>query len=150
MARKKHRPAAPKDQGLGPPGANPLFFGVLLAVVIGVVVAAFAGDAEWFHSNVLYRMGVGALATGIAYAVVTALWLGWHRRVFKKLTALGAGVEMPDQQTAEEVDARDSEIAEFMNTTTAAIDEMGEHILPFRSSRSLFLHPSFGAAGDLE
>jgi hypothetical protein len=129
MARKKQPPpATPKNQGLGPPGANPLFFGVLLAVGVGVVVALSAGDAEWFRSNALYRMGVGALATGIAYVVVAALWLGWHRRVFKKLGALGAAIEMPDQETAQEVDARDSEVADFMDTTTAAINELGKHV----------------------
>src|SRR3954451_8048248 len=89
--RNRRRPPA-----LGPPGLNPLFWGVVLSLACGGVAGALAGDATILHSNLLFRLVVGGAVTAVAYAVVVVLWLAWHRRTLKRFGAAGANAEAPD------------------------------------------------------
>lgn len=118
-----------RPPGLGPPGPNPLFFGVLLSLLLGTLVGAFAGEGNRVAgSDLLYHLSVGGVAAAAFYAVVVVLWLAWHRRALKKLNlGLGSG-ETPGQDTAGEVTARDEEIKEFMETTTAAIEDLNSRL----------------------
>ena len=114
-----------RPPGLGPPGPNPLFFGVIAALVLGIVAGLIAGgEHEVVQSNAVYRLVVGAIVFVVFYGVVAALWLAWHRRTFKKVSVAGAGAEAPSQETAGEVSKRDEEIKDFMETTTEAIEEL--------------------------
>jgi predicted ABC-type sugar transport system permease subunit len=75
--------------GLGRPGPNPLFFGVLVAVGLGGAAAAVASDKTTVvHSNLVFRLIVGGIMAAVAYGVVAALWFAWHRRTFAKLGSL--------------------------------------------------------------
>jgi hypothetical protein len=65
-------------QGLGDPGPNPLFFAVLAGIALAVAAALAAGDdapAAALHSNLVFRIQVGAIAALAAYAIAAALWL---------------------------------------------------------------------------
>jgi hypothetical protein len=113
---------------MGRPGPNPLFFGVLSAVVLGVVAAVLAsGERTIAHSNLIFRLAVGGIAAAVAYGVVAALWFAWHRRTFKGLRIAGSGADAPEQ-IEHETAARDDDIAAFMAATTAAIEDLNARI----------------------
>jgi hypothetical protein len=117
-----------KPQGLGPPGPNPLFFGVTGAIGAGLLAAVTSsGTKTLIGSNLVSRLAVGLIVFGVAYAVVAALWFAWHRRTFKGVHGPGFGADAPDQIDAE-TNARDEKIAAFMETTTAAIDELNARV----------------------
>ena len=121
----RHRPP-----GLGQPGPNPLFFAVVAAVVVAVIVGIAAGDDEIVGSNLVYRLVVGGIALAVLYGAIAMVWLAWHRRVLKRLSVAGTGGEAPDQETASEISARDEDIKEFMDTTTKAIEELDSRSRP--------------------
>jgi hypothetical protein len=117
-------------QGAAPsPGPNPLFFGVLVAVAVGVLVGSAAGDGRVLESHALFRIVVGGAAFVVAYLVVAALWLGWQRRLFKRVHVAAGGVDMSDDDAVRrEVTARDREISEFMGHTTKAMEELDRRV----------------------
>jgi hypothetical protein len=123
MASIRMTSVDPPDQG---PGPNPLFFGVLAAVVIGMAFGAVAGDGELLHSNLLFRFVVGGAVAAILYITAAAMWLAWHRRTFTKLRIASSGVDAPDVR--EEVRKRDLEVAEFMGATTQALEDVGRRL----------------------
>lgn len=135
-ARRKPR-ACEKSSGDADaePGFNPLFFGTAAALVLGVVIAASAGDATVLHSNLLFRAAVGGGVAAVLYAAVVALWLAYHHRTFKRLGVAGTSVEPGDAKTADEITERDLEVAEFMGTTTNAIDELRRRVEDLERSR---------------
>ncbi len=118
-----------RTTGLGAGGPNPLFFGVVFAVIVGLVGGILStGSKTLLSSNLVFRVVVGAILFLVAYGVVAALWFAWHRRTFKGLKAGGVGVEAPDQALDDETSARDTEVAEFMATTTKAIEELATRL----------------------
>lgn len=118
----------PKSSGLGPPGPNPLFFGVLLALIVGVAAAVEgSGTKSVLGSNLVFRIVVGGISFVVAYGIVAALWFAWHRRTFKGVNLAGVGAQAPEQLESETT-ARDDEIAEFMRATTAAIDDLNRRM----------------------
>ena len=117
------------------PGANPLFFGVLAALAVGGLAAVAAGDATVLHSNVIFRVAVGGAVAAVAYLAVVALWLAWHRKSFKKLGFWGGAVEADDAPIADDVRQRDLEVAEFMGTTTKALEELGRRVEQLEQNR---------------
>ncbi len=116
------------DPGLGRPGPNPLFFGVIAAIALGVVVAASTGDAKLLHSNLVFRVVVGGIVSAVAYGAVAAIWFAYHRRTFQSLNVAGSGAQAPDQGTAEDLRARDEELKEFMETATDALAELVDRV----------------------
>lgn len=115
--------------GLGPPGFNALFLGVVIALVAGLAAGDRAGGSTLLKSNLVFRTVVGGVAFGIVYCVVAALWFAWHRRTFQKLGAGTASAEAPANQATEtEVAARDEDITDFMDTTTGAIEELDRRL----------------------
>jgi hypothetical protein len=110
------------------PGPNPLFLGTAVALVVGVLAGALAGDGALVSSNLVHRLVVGAVTAAVVYVAVVALWLAYHRRTFKKVGVAGAHVETGDPATAAEIGERDLKVAEFMGTTTSAIDELRRRI----------------------
>jgi hypothetical protein len=127
---KVQRMAAKKPQLLetesnrGTAGPNPLFFGTALAVLVGLVVGSSAGHATLLQANLLFRVVVGGGVALVLYLGVVALWLAYHRRTFRKVGVGGTNVEPGDEAASEEIRSRDLEVAEFMGTTTNAIDEL--------------------------
>lgn len=114
--------AEPPESASRAPGLNPLFCGVGLAVILGIVAGSLAGDDDLLQSNLVFRAVCGGVVGSIGYGVVAALWLAWHRKTFAKLNVLGSGVEA--EQAELETTARDREIAEFMGATTKALEEV--------------------------
>jgi hypothetical protein len=110
------------------PGPNPLFFGILAAVAAGLILGAAAGDGRVLESNLLFRVVAGAAGFAVAYLVVAALWLGWQRRLFKRVHVATSGVDMPDDAVQREVTARDREVSEFMGATTKAVEELDRRV----------------------
>lgn len=110
------------------PGLNSLFVGVVACVAVGGLAAGFAGESELLHSNIVFRIVVGGVVAAICYAVVAALWLGWHRKLIAKLGIGVANLETGQAETEKEVTARDLEVAEFMGTTTNAIEELKRRV----------------------
>lgn len=116
------------SSGLGPSGPNPLFFGVLLALALGIVTGLEGGNRKTLlASNVVFRLAVGMVAFAVVYLVVAALWFAWHRRTFKGIRLAGSGADAPEQLESE-TNARDEEIAEFMQNTTAAIEDLNARL----------------------
>jgi hypothetical protein len=127
MATQK-RPLRLRPPGLGPPGPNPLFFGVVVALAIGVVAGVTSsGTKTLLGSDLVFRLAVGGIAFVLTYVVVAAVWFAWHRRTFKAIHLAGAGADAPEQIESE-TNARDDDIAEFMETTTAAIEELNARL----------------------
>lgn len=90
-------------QGLGQPGPNPLFFAMLVALCLGSLAGATAGDgapSAALRSNLVFRIEVGAVAALTAYWAAAALWLAWHRTLFRRMGVGTAGVESPEQNEA--------------------------------------------------
>lgn len=115
--------------GLGPPGPNPLFFGVLGGLVLGIVAGLLAGDGEpaaALRSNLVFRIEVGLVVALVAYVGAAALWLAWHRSLFQRLTLGGAGLETPDQK--DDVAERDAGIKLFMEETTDTLLKLSERV----------------------
>jgi hypothetical protein len=75
-------------------------------------------------SNLVFRFAVGAIVAVVLYAITVAIWLAWHRKTFRKVGFGGAAVEADPDATAGELSARDREVAEFMDATTHAIDQL--------------------------
>jgi hypothetical protein len=107
---------------------NPLFFGTAGALLVGIAVGAFAGEATLLHSNLLFRVVVGGAVAAVLYVAVVALWLAAQHRTFKKIGVAGANVEPGDEANAQEIGQRDREVAEFMGTTTKAIEELERRV----------------------
>ena len=59
---------------------------------------------------------------------------GWHQQPFKRLGVAGASAEVPDD-VREEVTQRDLEVAEFMGTTTKAMEELERRVLALEQER---------------
>lgn len=117
-----------RPSGLGPPGPNPLFFGVLGALAIGAVAGVTSSDTKTLLvSNLVFRLAVGGIAFAVTYGVVAAIWFAWHRRTFKGIRVAGSGADAPDQIESE-TNARDAEVAEFMETTAAAIEDLNARL----------------------
>ena len=116
----------PGRPGEGPVGPNPLFFGVLGAIALGVVAAVLAGDAKVLQSNLVYRLIVGGVTTTIAYGVVAILWFAWHRLTLERLGVAGANAQAPAQQA--EITARDQEVGEFLERTTEVVEDLDERL----------------------
>lgn len=112
----------------GEPGFNPLFVGVLLAVVLGVIAGLFAGDSTLLRSNLVFRFVVGGVVAAIAYAIIAALWLAWHRQLVKKLGIAGQNFEPGNPAKEAEVRNRDLEVAEFMGASTEATEELKRRV----------------------
>jgi hypothetical protein len=115
--------------GLGPPGPNPLFFGVLGGLVLGNLAGLWVGDGEpaaALHSNFVFRIEVGVIVALVAYVGAAALWLAWHRSLFQRLTLGGAGLETPEQK--DDLAARDARIELFMEETTDTLLRLSERV----------------------
>ena len=114
------------DDGATPePGFNPLFFGVVAAVLTGVGIGSGAGPSTILHSNLIFRFVVGGVAAAVLYAAVVAVWLAWHRKPFKKVSGpAGTSIEPGDVDAtqADQLRQRDREISEFMGTATKALE----------------------------
>jgi len=116
-------------QGLGPPGWNPLFVGVLVGLVLGLVAGLCAGTSKpgsALHSNAVFRVQVGFVVAFAAYAAAAALWLAWHKTLFQRFGFGNAGLEPPDKQQA--LAERDDKIDDFMSETTETVDEFRARI----------------------
>lgn len=117
-----------RPSGLGPSGPNPLFFGVLAALVAGAGAGATSSDSKaLLGSNLIFRFVVGGIVFVVIYGVVAAIWFAWHRRTFKGVRVAGSGADAPEQIESETT-ARDNDIAEFMEKTTAAIDDLNARL----------------------
>jgi hypothetical protein len=119
----------PAPQGLGPPGSNPLFWGVLLAVVLGLV-AALRVDPQTpkvaLESEFLFRLIVGLAVAFVAYWVAAALWLAWHRTLFRRIGLGNASMETPEQQQA--LTERDQKLSEFVETAPETLAGLAEQV----------------------
>jgi hypothetical protein len=112
-------------QGLGEPGANPLFFAVLTGIGLAVAAALGAGDqapSVALHSNMVFRVEVGLVVALATYFAIGALWLAWHRTLFHKIGFGNAGAESPEQK--ETVAERDAKLEDFMAETTETLDNL--------------------------
>lgn len=114
-----------ESQGLGPPGPNPLFFGILLGLALGLT-AGLAVEPEdpaaALESEFVFRLVVGLAVAMISYWAAAALWLGWHRRLFQRFGVGSATAEAPAQQ------ARDESIGAFVEETTEALDKLEQQV----------------------
>jgi hypothetical protein len=111
-------------EGLGKPGANPLFFGVLTGLLLGVIAGVAAGHASpaaALHSNIVFRVEVGVIVTAVSYWAAGALWLAWHRTLFQKF---GFGQATAEAPTQHDVAERDTKVEAFMEETTESITKL--------------------------
>jgi hypothetical protein len=125
-----HSPSGtPAPQGLGPPGRNPLFWGVLggmsLGVLAGVLVHGRAPAAA-LNSELVFRIEVGLIVALVTYWAVGALWLAWHQTLFRRLGFGTAGAEPPERQEA--VEQRDEKVEEFMEKTAETLENHTERL----------------------
>lgn len=91
-------PSQSQAPGLGEPGANPLFFGVLIALTLGLVAGlTSSGTTTLLRSNLVFRVAVGGIVAGVAYVAVAAVRFAWHRRTFKGFRGPGFGADAPEQ-----------------------------------------------------
>ena len=95
-------------------------------MLLGVVAAASAGDAEIVSSNLVYRLVVGMIVFGVAYALIAVLWHAWHRKTLQKGGVGPASLEAPDQTV--EIRTRDAEVQEFMETATDVVDDLEKRL----------------------
>ena len=112
-------------QGLGQPGPNPLFFAVAAGLVLGAIGGLSAGDnapAAALHSNLVFRIQVGAIVALVAYWSAAALWLAWHRTLFQRMGLGATGLEPPEQKEA--IEERDTKVEEFMARTTETLQDL--------------------------
>lgn len=132
-ATKNDPRAAP--QGLGPAGWNPLFFGVLVGVILGLAAGILAGDREpaiALYSNIVFRVEVGLIVALVAYWVAAALWLSWHQTLFRRIGIGNTGVEPPEQDP---VAQRDSKVEDFMSETTETLANLEERLSALEDAR---------------
>ncbi|MDQ4105615.1 MAG: hypothetical protein M3157_00355 [Actinomycetota bacterium] len=117
------------EQKLPKGESNPLFWAVVFVVVVAVLAACMAGDeapSTALYSNIVFRVEVGAVTAFVLYVAAGALWLGWHKTMFKRIGFSAANVETPEQQA--EITKRDDDINKFMDKTTKAVAGLEERV----------------------
>jgi hypothetical protein len=117
------------------PGPNPLFFGVLAVVALGILAGALAGDGTLLNSNLVFRIAVGGAVAGAGYIIVVVAWLAWHRRTMTKFGFAGQTMEAGASPETLEITERDLEVAQFMGTATEAIDELRRRVEELERSK---------------
>jgi hypothetical protein len=114
---------------------HPLFALVLVAVGIGVFVAAKTDATEpvWaLRSAWVYRAEVGASVTGLLYLPLVALALAWRGEMFRRFQAPGgAGLEAPADEietAAEEFSRYKSQNEKRLQSIENAVDKLNERV----------------------
>lgn len=125
-------PTASRDeapQALGPPGPNPLFFGVVLSIGFGLW-AALGVDPRTpqasLDSVLVFRLQVGVAVALVGYCATGALWLAWRRTLYRRVGVGGGALEPPEKKQAEE--ERDDKIGEGLARTADALDGLRERV----------------------
>lgn len=121
--------------GLQGGGPNPLFFS-LLALAGAAAVIAVAIPSQHLgialESALIYRVEAAGIVWLVGYLIVAGIWLGWHRRLFKKFPIPGMGsTETPDddaQTAVDELEQQSEEMQEFRRTTLDALGELKERV----------------------
>jgi hypothetical protein len=126
--------AQQQQRGLRRSGPNPLFFS-LLALAAGAMLAAAAIPPQRvgvaLNSVLVYRVEAAGVIWLVGYLIVAGVWLGWHRRLFKRLPVPGMGdAETPDyaQTAVDELEKQIAEMTEFRRTTLDAVTEVKERV----------------------
>jgi hypothetical protein len=112
-----------------------LFFS-LLALAAGAMLAAAAIPPQRagvaLNSVLVYRVEAAGVMWLVGYLIVAGVWLGWHRRLFKRLPVPGLGdAELPDgdaQTAVDELEKQAGEMKEFRRTTLDALTEVKERV----------------------
>jgi len=123
-------------QGLGPPGPNTLFWGVLAGIGAGVIAGLLVEGREpavALKSELVFRIEVGVIVAVVAYWAIGALWLAWHQTLFRKLGFGGAGAEPPE--TREAIEQRDEKVEDFMETTAETLQNHTERLEALEQDR---------------
>src|SRR3954465_13053464 len=69
-------------------GPNPLFFWLLLVTAAAAATAVAIPPkhvAVAIDSALIYRLEAAGIVWLVGYLIVAGIWLGWHRRLFKKI-----------------------------------------------------------------
>ena len=112
-----------------------LFLTVLLLVGGGVAAALWVADSGRapgyaLSSNLVYRVEIGAVLVGIAYALLVTLRLAWNGETFTKFSVGPAGAEARDsfESAADDLDVLRDEVALLAEEVSSALVALTERL----------------------
>jgi hypothetical protein len=112
-----------------------LFLTVLALFGAGIAAALWIADAGRapgyaLASNVVYRIEVGAVLVGFAYAILVTLRLAWHGETFTKFSVGPAGAEARDsfESAADDLDVLRDEVALLAEEVSSALVALTERL----------------------
>jgi hypothetical protein len=111
-------------------------FVTVLALFLGAIAAALwvADDARApgyaLASNLVYRIEVGAVLVGFAYAVLVTLRLAWNGETFTKFSVGPAGAEARDsfESAADDLDILRNDVELLAREVSSALVALTERL----------------------
>lgn len=105
-----------------------LFLTVLALLFAGIAAAIWVADSGRtpgyaLDSNLIYRIEIGAVLVGFAYAILVTLRLAWRGETFTKFSVGPAGAEAGDsfESAADDLDVLRDEVALLAEEVSSAL-----------------------------
>jgi hypothetical protein len=112
-----------------------LFTAVLALFAGGVAAAIWVADSGLtpgyaLDSNLVYRVEIGAVLVGFAYAILVTLRLAWRGETFTKFSVGPAGAEAGDNfdSAAEDLDVLRADVETLTTEMSTALVALAERL----------------------
>ena len=112
-----------------------LFFIVLALFLGGIAAAIWVADSGRtpgyaLDSNLIYRIEIGAVLVGFAYAILVTLRLAWRGEMFTKFSVGPAGAEAGDsfESAADDLDILRDEVQQLSEVVSSALVALDERL----------------------
>jgi hypothetical protein len=112
-----------------------LFLTVLALLVGGIAAAIWVADSGRtpgyaLDSNLIYRIEIGAVLVGFAYAILVTLRLAWRGETFTKFSVGPAGAEAGDsfESAAEDLDLLRADVETLTDEVASALIALTERL----------------------
>jgi len=112
-----------------------LFLTVLALFTGGIAAGIWVADSGRtpgyaLDSNLIYRIEIGAVLVGFAYAILVTLWLAWRGEIFTKFSVGPAGAEAGDsfESAADDLDILRDEVQQLSEEVSTALVALTERL----------------------